>query len=423
MLDSIAKAYIKSRFLLNEEFKKSIENGLIVATPENYVPGKHPKTAIESRDNLPYNPTKEMQEIRQNLQSEQHNPVLAAANRYTQSKFGRKLNVSPDNFVPASFRKQYIIGMAGKLAAQHHPEYEKSVFNDYAKNQPELVRESGATDYKSLVKGAYQKAASETQAQFDHLPLKLQFHPGHLNYNDSNEMMRDIMLHHNLTTYQGGERHEYLNAIHPKLGVTSNDILRAVHDGYSHGILGNPFGEKGEEVAYQIHSQMYSPLAKIAVAGETRQQNSLVNFTNRNLDVRNQMEGIRKERNHHIHNGDFDAANEASAKLRDVGGKWRYADQVSVALPPSMNDPKYNGEVPDYMRTLLKDPQTQHTDTYDVDKDHLDLVKLSKHHNTGSHQAADPKIRGIMNPENALSDLKHVASIHGFSKLSRNPFQ
>jgi hypothetical protein len=58
-----------------------------------------------------------------------------------------------------------------------------------------------------------------------------------------------------------------------------NDAFRVVHDLYGHFGPGNPFFRApGEERAYQLHSRMYSPEARPAMASETRGQNSWVNF-------------------------------------------------------------------------------------------------------------------------------------------------
>ena len=418
--DSAAQAYLRT--ILKEEFTKQSDNGLTIAVPDRPVQQKFSGTAIDSRESLPYNPTKMNSVIRSGLSSEATNPVLKAANEYVGKKFGTRIKTDPAAYSGSSLRKQYAIGKLGELAAKHDPAYESAVFDDYKKNRPDLVRQANAHDYRSLVAASYGAAERETGEQFNHLPLKIQFHPGHLNYHDSNEMMRDMFLHGNLTTYQGGDRHEFLHKIHPKLGVTSNDVLRAVHDAYSHGIMGSSFGPKGEEIAYQTHAQMYSPLARIAVAGETRQQNSLVNYTTKNLDILRDMESARKERNAHINTGNVEAANSASAKLRDIGSKWRYADQVSVALPSKMVDADYSGEVPHYVKSLLKDKQSDVNPVYDVDRDHLGVVQLARHYNTGSHQHSDAASRGVLNSTGAMSDLHHMISLHGYTGVSRNPF-
>jgi hypothetical protein len=58
-----------------------------------------------------------------------------------------------------------------------------------------------------------------------------------------------------------------------------NDLLRAVHDYYAHGMSEVGFGEKGEEAAWKNHMAItQSPLARWALTMETRAQNSYVNF-------------------------------------------------------------------------------------------------------------------------------------------------
>lgn len=57
-----------------------------------------------------------------------------------------------------------------------------------------------------------------------------------------------------------------------------NDIFRGIHDAFGHGERGNSFGAIGEENAWDVHSRMYSPLARRAMTSETRGQNSWVNF-------------------------------------------------------------------------------------------------------------------------------------------------
>ena len=53
-----------------------------------------------------------------------------------------------------------------------------------------------------------------------------------------------------------------------------NDIFRFVHDFFGHSKEGNSFGVLGEENAWDVHSRMYSPLARRAMTTETRGQNS-----------------------------------------------------------------------------------------------------------------------------------------------------
>ena len=57
-----------------------------------------------------------------------------------------------------------------------------------------------------------------------------------------------------------------------------NDLFRAVHDFFGHGIEGAGFRARGEENAWQAHSRLYSEEALPAVTSETRGQNSWTNF-------------------------------------------------------------------------------------------------------------------------------------------------
>jgi hypothetical protein len=61
--------------------------------------------------------------------------------------------------------------------------------------------------------------------------------------------------------------------------ATVNDAFRIVHDLFGHYGPGNPFFRApGEERAFKLHSRMYSPEARPAMASETRGQNSWLNF-------------------------------------------------------------------------------------------------------------------------------------------------
>jgi len=75
-----------------------------------------------------------------------------------------------------------------------------------------------------------------------------------------------------------------------------NDVFRAIHDFYGHAELGNSFGPKGEENAWNIHARMFSPLARRAMTTETRGQNSYVNFSGVNEKIDKLREEARKLR-------------------------------------------------------------------------------------------------------------------------------
>ena len=64
----------------------------------------------------------------------------------------------------------------------------------------------------------------------------------------------------------------------PKKAVLANDLFRAVHDAFGHGLEGAGFRERGEENAWQAHIRLFTGAAKAALTSETRGQNSWLNF-------------------------------------------------------------------------------------------------------------------------------------------------
>ena len=72
--------------------------------------------------------------------------------------------------------------------------------------------------------------------------------------------------------------------------VVANDLFRAVHDAFGHGLEGASFRARGEENAWQAHVRLFTGSAIKAMTSETRGQNSWLNFgpygeTNRTAKV------------------------------------------------------------------------------------------------------------------------------------------
>lgn len=65
--------------------------------------------------------------------------------------------------------------------------------------------------------------------------------------------------------------------------VTANDLFRAVHDAFGHGIEGAGFRPQGEENAWQAHARLFTGPALAALTSETRGQNSWLNFNTKLL--------------------------------------------------------------------------------------------------------------------------------------------
>ena len=392
-------------------------------TPDNYKKGKVKGTAIENRGNHAAYGEGGIggadAEIKKNLTDPSKNIAAKFADEYSKKNLGHGYDMNTKH-PESSLRKQYAIGQAYKLATKESPEYKKRIFDDYAHNRPDIVSSTKAKDYDSLVKGSYKAVAKETGKQFDALPVKTQYHEGGLGYHNSTEMMRDIHKHNNLTVYRGGDRHEFLHNVDPKTGLNENEKFRSVHDFAGHAVHGNQFGPKGEEVAHNEHQKLFTPAAHVALASETRGQNSVVNYSDQNLPLMQKMEQHRKMRRDALNKGDVEGANKHEEATRKAGEGWKYAEQKSVALPSKMLEPGYNGDVPDHIKSMLRDPEADKSPVYDTDKDHLNLVKLAKHHNTSSHSSLSG---GKFDADKAHEDLKHIASVHGFTKLSKKPFE
>ena len=68
------------------------------------------------------------------------------------------------------------------------------------------------------------------------------------------------------------------NATGKKHMVTANDLFRAVHDAFGHGLEGSGFRARGEENAWQAHVRLFTGTAIAAITTETRGQNSWLNY-------------------------------------------------------------------------------------------------------------------------------------------------
>ena len=89
-----------------------------------------------------------------------------------------------------------------------------------------------------------------------------------------NEIRDDIHSHNRIkvlsTAATGG---------HPFFTNDENDMFRAVHDVFGHLGAGRGVDRHGEEAAFRKHAAMFSPLARQAMATETRGQNAALHRT------------------------------------------------------------------------------------------------------------------------------------------------
>lgn len=151
-----------------------------------------------------------------------------------------------------------------------------------------------------------------------------------------------------------------------------------MHDVYGHALIGSQFGPQGELAAYMAHRQMLSPLARLALAGETHVQNSLVNFSPLNADVFAVKKTLQRQARERLFAEEYlrgerpgypDVARRALEELpsaeeilrqqRELGQQMQFAPQKAVIPPHEFLDPHYMGGMPDRLRPLLsagKDP-------------------------------------------------------------------
>ena len=298
--------------------------------------------------NLRRNPTASLAEI---LANPEINPSV---------KLARQLN--PDfnlgavrAMPPSSLEKQFPIGKTYETMAKGiDPALERQLFAQYLRAYPDVVRKSGATNYQELIPASYEQLGKENAKQLDRMlneGMNLSYHQGNLNYANSPQMLEDALINKHLYTFGGGEPHQLLNKIDPYTGLNENQVFRAVHDYYGHGPTGASFGPKGEELAYGTHSQLYSPLAKMAAATETRGQNSFVNYSGINADLQAQMIPLKLQQERLKRLGQD--TSDVDAKLAELGAQTQYAEQKAFLLPPEMIDVNYAGGVPDYLKPYI----------------------------------------------------------------------
>jgi hypothetical protein len=254
----------------------------------------------------------------------------------------------------SSLRKQAPIGRTFLQAMQGDPEYKRVVYDAYRRQMPEHVGD--AKNYDELVAKAYGHLNRETKAQFDSLPLNTSYHRGgEGNYNGSNEMARDVHGRKHLYVFQGGEPHPLMNNVDPETGLNDTEMFRAVHDAYGHALHANSFGPKGEEKAWAGHSGMYSPLAQAAMTTETRGQNSVVNYTPLNAEIKQKTRKLDEAAFHALRKGhDAEAAEFMRLKKQLMDEGFTYGPQAPLLLPPEMNRGDYAGGIPPYIRHLIK---------------------------------------------------------------------
>jgi hypothetical protein len=281
------------------------------------------------------------------------NEPLNIAKKYTQDTQGIDFGVPQ---VPSSsLAKQSGIARTFDLAVQGSPEYKSAIFEAYGREMPELMEKIGAKSYDDLMEKAYRQMAKETDEQFQRLPYNFSYHrAGEGNYNGAKDMASDVHGNKHLYVYQGGDKHDFLHNVDPKSGLNENEKFRAVHDLLGHAIYGNEFGPKGEEMAWAIHQQMYSPLARMAMTAETRGQNSVVNYSPLNAKLKATIAEYERLGNEARRRGDKALVDEIAELKKQAYFGLEFAPNKAVLLPPEFMNPQFAGGIPNYLSAANK---------------------------------------------------------------------
>ena len=281
------------------------------------------------------------------------------ATQYTEAEFGMpyKLPKSP----PSSLQKQAPIGRIFLEATKESPQYKAATLKSYERVMPKVLEQAKVKSYDDLLEKSYVQLAKEVKSQFDAMPIAMSYYRGgEGSYKSSKELFEDIDKRGHMFVYQGGDPHDFLGQTDPDTGLSYNEMFRAVHDYFGHAVHRNQFGPVGEETAWAAHSQMFSPLARIAMSSETRGQNSLVNYSPLNAELKAdilEMDGrIASARQYGYDEADIA---ELKRERQELFNNFQYAPQKSVVLPAEMLQIDYMGAMPSgFEGLILPDPGT-----------------------------------------------------------------
>lgn len=120
---------------------------------------------------------------------------------------------------------------------------------------------------------AFKKMSEEVVEQYDYLTKELGITVEFVTddpYPSAKEMIADVNKNDRLRVLDA----HGTGGTHPIVTPDQINKFRAVHDFFGHAATGRDFSRHGEEAAWVSHSQMFSPLARLAMTSATRGQNS-----------------------------------------------------------------------------------------------------------------------------------------------------
>jgi hypothetical protein len=294
-------------------------------------PKKTAQLTTEQKQKLDTTSDTTTQEIINTKTNEETNTEIAAGNRL----FNEPLQAATEIETRVKERTG-IDTPKGKRITKLDEERSKRIADAYEKQQ------SNPNDPE--VQESYQALVDETIGQYeDILADGYVIELSDTEYKSSSDMISDLRDNKNMRVFSTEEGFgtdgitDADRAANPMLAPTQfkdkngkpllvNDVFRFVHDFFGHSKEGNGFGPVGEENAWDVHSRMYSPLARRAMTTETRGQNSWVNFSGVNekaFKLRDEARALRKQ-------GKFD---EAEAKVKEAYATMNFAEQKVMLLP------------------------------------------------------------------------------------------
>ena len=174
----------------------------------------------------------------------------------------KRASVGRDNYIKRSGRHPRVIDYS-KIGVVHSDA--KKIANNYHR----IAHHNPKTDK------AYRQLAKEINEQYDYLTEELGVNVEATPtdpYPSAKEMMEDVRKNNRLRVLSA----ESTGGGHATVDNDTINKFRAVHDFFGHAATGRDFSRHGEEAAWISHSQMFSPLARLAMTSGTRGQNSVL---------------------------------------------------------------------------------------------------------------------------------------------------
>ena len=142
--------------------------------------------------------------------------------------------------------------------------------------------------------------------------------------------------------------------------VTENDLFRAVHDAFGHGLEGAGFRAQGEENAWQAHARLFTGPALGALTSETRGQNSWLNY------------GPHGENNRTA--GLFDTV--FAEQKTGLMPEWTWSEQVAPAYPEFKSGVRGSIDFSDMSDITIRLFKSENLSTFLHESGHLYLEML-----------------------------------------------